>query len=238
MNTMIRPLYRVAIVITVLLAFLLAAACVKPPEPEPPAPEPTPEPANEQPVIHYLTAEKEVVPGAAVEIECVATDDDSDTLTYTWSAQDGDISGEGGTVTWTAPDAEGTYTIDVAVSDGKGGEASETIMIAVSVRPNNAPQVSLIVTYNGEEKEYSPEEPVRVKRYDLAQIEAVAVDPDGDELSYKWSSSQPRLEGMGSEVTFYAMETKDQVVTVTVVDSRGAETKMSVYFYVPCCGSQ
>lgn len=236
---MTKTISRMILMIAVTAVLVLAVACIQPPEGEPePVPEPEPETVDTPPVIHYVTAEKEVVPGTEVKITCVATDEDGDTLSFAWTADEGNISGQSDMAVWTAPDAEGSYTVDVTVSDGNGGEASESITIAVNPRPNNAPQVKLKITYNDEVKAGTLEEPVRIKRYETAQIEAIATDPDGDELSYRWSSSKPRLEGVGSEVTFFAAETKDQVVIVTVTDSRGAETKATAYIYVPCCGSQ
>ena len=47
-------------------------------------------------------------------------------------AAGGSISGSGTTVTWTAPDVVGTYTITCTVEDGYGGEASDSVEVAVS----------------------------------------------------------------------------------------------------------
>jgi hypothetical protein len=74
---------------------------------------------NIPPVITSLTPDAtDVAPEASCTITCTASDEDGDTLTYTWSATDGTITGTGNSVSWEAPAAEGTYTISVEVSDG------------------------------------------------------------------------------------------------------------------------
>jgi hypothetical protein len=88
---------------------------------------------NHPPLIVSLTAEWQSVPRAiAVPIECIAQDPDGDELSYAWSASGGNISGEGPTVTWTAPNTYGTYTITVTATDSTGGEAIQSIDIVVS----------------------------------------------------------------------------------------------------------
>ena len=47
---------------------------------------------NTLPVIHYMTAQQEVLPSSSSEIRCVATDTDDDTLSYSWSADGGVIA--------------------------------------------------------------------------------------------------------------------------------------------------
>jgi hypothetical protein len=92
-------------------------------------------PSNHSPEITSLTpGATSVAPGENCTIACVASDPDGDTLTYEWTATGGTISGEGDTVTWTAPAAEGSCTIGVTVSDGKGGTDSDTCAVAVEVK--------------------------------------------------------------------------------------------------------
>lgn len=87
---------------------------------------------NHAPVIESLTAEPSPVrQGKTSTIECVASDLDEDELSYLWSANRGNISGQGSTVTWTTPNACGTYIITVTVADGRGGEVSEELEVEV-----------------------------------------------------------------------------------------------------------
>ena len=56
------------------------------------------------------------------------------------------------------------------------------------------------------------------------EVECVASDPDGDELSFQWVATRGNLSGQGSAVTWTAPNTcGDYVVMVTVADSRGSE---------------
>lgn len=87
---------------------------------------------NNPPVMESLTTDcPRVKKAGTATITCEASDPDGDELTYTWSAERGNISGEGSIVTWVAPNEYGTFTITVTVTDGRGGEASDEIAIIV-----------------------------------------------------------------------------------------------------------
>ncbi len=87
---------------------------------------------NQPPVIESLTAEwTRLKPASNTPITCLANDPDRDELSYSWSAGAGNITGEGDTVTWVAPNGYGSYIIIVTVTDGRGGQASESVEIVV-----------------------------------------------------------------------------------------------------------
>jgi len=89
---------------------------------------------NHPPVIESLTAEKTCLGYSAFcTIKCIASDPDDDELSYAWSIDRGGISGNGANVTWTAPPGggESQCPIVVTVSDGRGGVASEEVVIKV-----------------------------------------------------------------------------------------------------------
>jgi len=89
---------------------------------------------NHPPVIESLTADKTCLKYSAFcTIRCIASDPDDDELSYAWSIERGGISGNGANVTWTAPPGggESQCPIVVTVSDGKGGVASEEVVIRV-----------------------------------------------------------------------------------------------------------
>jgi hypothetical protein len=89
--------------------------------------------ANHRPVITNLVAESDsVVPQGSCQIACNAIDPDGDELIYEWSASGGGITGEGATVTWTAPTSAGFYNVKVIVTDGHGGSAPCELDIYVS----------------------------------------------------------------------------------------------------------
>ena len=88
---------------------------------------------NHFPVIDSLTTVRQRLRKTMTStVECIASDPDGDELGYTWSVDGGGISGEGSLVTWVAPNAYGIYTITVTVTDGRGGQAAESISIVVT----------------------------------------------------------------------------------------------------------
>jgi hypothetical protein len=78
-----------------------------------------------------------VTPGGSTTITCVANDPDGDTVRYTWSASDGSVSGSGNRVSWISPNKSGDFGITCVASDGKGGEAKQTIVVKVSPSGSN-----------------------------------------------------------------------------------------------------
>ncbi|MCK4537446.1 MAG: right-handed parallel beta-helix repeat-containing protein [Candidatus Krumholzibacteria bacterium] len=59
--------------------------------------------------------------GDVVELYATASDPDGDEISFSWSATGGEFipaSGEGSSVSWTAPAGAGTHTLTVSVSDG------------------------------------------------------------------------------------------------------------------------
>jgi hypothetical protein len=89
--------------------------------------------ANQSPQISSLAAKPQSVNyGQQSIISCVATDPDGDALSYAWKADEGNITGQGPTVTWNAPTKDGNFNIYVSVTDSKGGESKQNVTINVS----------------------------------------------------------------------------------------------------------
>ncbi len=164
---------------------------------------------NKPPVIDSLTPSATTVArGESCTIICAATDPDADTLTYAWSTTGGAISGEGDTVTWTAPDTEGTYTISVTVSDDSGESASDSCTIEVV---NNPPVIASLVP-----------SAISVAPGESCTVSCDASDADDDILTYEWSFTNGEISGEGSTVTWTAPETEGiYTIGVTVSDGRG-----------------
>lgn len=90
---------------------------------------------NKPPQITGFTASAtSVARVGSCTISCAANDPNGDTLTYAWTATGGTISGMGSTITWVAPPSEGTYTIGVMVSDGKGGIDNDSCTVTVELK--------------------------------------------------------------------------------------------------------
>jgi len=181
---------------------------------------------NQPPVISSLTASEEWTTLAGIyQVECIASDPDGDKLSYIWSVDGGNISGEGPVVTWIAPPAYGTYTITVTATDSRDGEATTHLIIHV-VAINHPPVIDSLTT----ERE-------TVVKAGTSTIECVASDPDGDELSYTWSAERGNISGEGAIVTWVAPNTYGTyTITVTVTDGRGGEASESIRIEVcPTC---
>lgn len=167
--------------------------------------------ANHQPAIVNLEAEPDrVVPSGTCQIVCNATDSDDDELSYGWSADGGAISGEGATVTWTAPGSVGSYNVTVIVSDGRGGAVTDRV--TVTVRRNSSPRINSLVTSS-----------VWTLPGGSLNVTCAASDSDGDELSYEWMATGGNLSGTGAVVSWTApQEVGIYDVTVVVRDNHGS----------------
>jgi len=120
------------VLVVLAVVVMLAGAC-GPGEAPPTQPIPSTPGVNQPPEISSLTANPSGVSyGGSSTVECIATDPDGDVIDYTWSASGGDISGVGDTVTWIAPDKSGNFYVTVILSDGRGGETTDKVMVTVS----------------------------------------------------------------------------------------------------------
>jgi hypothetical protein len=185
---------KLAVVGLVILALLIGGGCE----------------TNQPPEITSLTpSATSVGPGDSCTVTCTASDpDEGDTLAYAWSATGGSISGTGNSVTWTAPTAEGSYTVTVTVSDDEGSTVTESCSIQVI----NAPPA--IASLTPSTTELAPG--------GSCTVTCTATDPDGDTLTYDWTASDGTITGTGSSVTWTAPPTEGTyTVTVTVSDGKG-----------------
>jgi hypothetical protein len=125
---MSRGILLVAVILAI--AAILGVACAAPPPVGPPTP-PAQKP-NQSPVISSVTANpQELVVGQSATITAVAADPDDDPITLEWSASGGTIAGSGSKVTWTAPNNSGSFTINLKVSDNRGGQATGSVTVNV-----------------------------------------------------------------------------------------------------------
>jgi len=167
--------------------------------------------ANHRPAITSLEAPERVIPSGSCQIICTASDRDGDELSYNWSASGGNISGTGASVNWTAPDSVGSsYNVTVTVTDGRGGEVMK--QVTITVRYNMPPTITSLVA-----------DAVWTTPSGNLQVTCNATDPDGDELSYEWSTTGGDISGTGAVVSWNAPEEVGMYdVTVVVTDGHGS----------------
>jgi hypothetical protein len=133
----------------------------------------------------------DVYEGAEVIVEVAAIDVDGDTLTYSWSSSDldltdADVSIADNIMTWsTVSGDEGVYYVDIIVSDGDC-EVTVTSEITIRALANNCP----IATVNNPS----------VEEGETASIIVNATDSDGDSLTYTFTSTD--LDLTASDVTY------------------------------------
>jgi len=167
--------------------------------------------ANHRPAITSLEAPERVLPSGNCQIVCNTSDRDGDELSYNWSASGGEISGEGATVTWTAPQSEGSYNVQVWVTDGRGIEVMK--QVTIEVRANWPPQINSLVA-----------DATWTLPSGSLQVTCIASDPDGDELSYEWIATAGNISGTGAVVNWTApQEAGIYDITVVVKDGYGGE---------------
>lgn len=71
----------------------------------------------------------------APTLSCLGSDPDGDELTYSWTYSGGDMAGfteDNSAILWIAPEIHGSYDIACAVDDGRGGQASRSVMVTVA----------------------------------------------------------------------------------------------------------
>ncbi len=130
---------------------------------------------NHAPTIQSLyAAPPQVSRGASADITCIVTDEDNDSLTYSWRAAAGTVLPAGNTARWTAPNVDGIFFVSVTASDGKAAD-SDSVQITVLPQDVNNPPVP----------PYSPYPP-HLKRNTTTTLtlQWECYDVDGDRLSY------------------------------------------------------
>ncbi|MBE0430313.1 MAG: hypothetical protein IBX67_00640 [Dehalococcoidia bacterium] len=177
--------------------------------------------ASPPPVIESLEADPErVFPSGSTQIVCTVSGPDGASLSYEWWASEGEIDGDGAMVTWTAPGVEKICHISVTVSDGRGRQDTDTLVI---VAKHNQPPV--VHSLTAEPNWTTPSGSLR--------LICDAEDPDGHTLSYQWSAEAGHFEGTGAEVTWLAPEqTGIYEITVVVSDDYGGSAADALYVSV------
>jgi len=171
---------------------------------------------NHPPVTRLGVEATRVFPSESTWIICIASDRDGDELSYEWSTTAGEIHGEGGIITWTAPDYEGIYSVSVTVTDGRGGEITDHITI--TVKANELPTITSLAA-----------DAAWTLPSGSLHVACNASDPDRHKLSYEWSASRGGITGTGASVNWTAPEELGVYdITVVVSDGHGGSATRTV----------
>jgi outer membrane protein OmpA-like peptidoglycan-associated protein len=178
---------------------------------------PAPPKPNHPPVAACSAAQPSVFEGSTdpVAIHVNATDADNDPLTYSYTATGGTVDGTGPDVRWNPSGlAIGNYTVTSKVDDGHGVPASCSVDIAVAKRPNRPPVISCAPERN----------PINAGEH--VAIVSTASDPDGDPLTYSYTTTGGQISGNDPTAQFDStgLAAASYTVTCTADDGRGGRT--------------
>jgi outer membrane protein OmpA-like peptidoglycan-associated protein len=135
---------------------------------EVPPPPPT-QVVNRNPTVSCEVEKSQILPGETVRCRATGSDPDGDSLTYSWTATAGRVTGSGAEATFdsTGVAAPATVTITVTASDGRGGTASSNCTVRVEA-PQRKPE-AITCTSGG-----FPRNLARLNNVDKACLDDVA----------------------------------------------------------------
>jgi len=201
---------------------------------------------NHYPAIDGMGAEYDWVrPGESCAVAVEASDIDGDALTYEWSAECGEVVGDGSEAVWTAPDVESDCLIRVVVSDGYGGE--RTVSVSVRTAAEQPLVVTDMVVTPVDEPEYLKfyDERFKILKGKTCTIRAVVNEADRI-VKYEWSDGGPvTVYPVGGErFTFEAadvirwtapLERDEHSIKVVVWDAEGHSAEKTIVVKVETC---
>ena len=167
------------------------------------------EATNTSPIIDRLIVPSEVLVGVKTEFHVIARDSDGDSLSYTWSINQGQtVESSSRTATWVAPDQPGSFIVSVFVSDGISEPTTRSKQILVKA-PNKPPEITELRI------------PKKVSAGEISQLSLLAVDPNQDPLIFTWKIDDVVLEeGPKTEIE-WQVPTQEGEVTIQVIVSDG-----------------
>ena len=184
---------------------------------------------NEPPTVLITTADATLFGGRPLRLAATANDPDGDNLTYAWTSSGGGSFDRPAALspTWTAPAAtatEQTITLTLTVTDA--GTLSATDAVHITVPPNQPPDVSVAPTS------------AVVNGGGLLRLDGSATDPEGQAMTYTWSSGGGTFANASAlDTTWRApVATSSEqrfVLTLTVTDSGGESATVTVDVTVP-----
>ena len=153
---------------------------------------------------------------APLEVNFTATglDPENGALTYRWTFDDGTALGSSVTRTFTTP---GVHTATVEVTDPQGKKATDEVSVTVTEPENEAP---VIIEATADRTEGPA--PFEV------WFQAVAEDPEGGDLTYRWEFGDGPGSQLGAEASHTYLTAGTFTATVTVTDEGGASASKTI----------
>jgi hypothetical protein len=195
----------------------------------------TPGFGNAVPVVDSLTASSSaVVPGEVVQLKAAAHDNDvSDVVSYSWSATCGTLATPSAASSqWTAPESEGTCVVTVEVRDNRGASVRSSVEITVAAsagRGSAEVKASLNDTPTVSDVQATPG---YLSPGGSTTLTVAASDPQGDLLSYAWSSTCPGAFSDSSAAPNFKLDATATSascgISVVVSDNHGASSEGTV----------
>ena len=174
---------------------------------------------NYPPRIKSLaSASTQLLKSDSTLIYATAVDLDQNDLEYSWSSESGSFIGSGSNITWVAPATAGHYSIQVQVSDGNSEPVLEHINIEVVEKFNVAPKINDVNA-----------NPRKLDLGGTSEIECLASDEDGDEITMNWSSTAGSIEGTNGIIQWTAPnEEGNYFIKCIASDPDGASASDSI----------
>jgi hypothetical protein len=178
---------------------------------------------NYPPRIKALAVDHEpVILNDSVSVFCTAEDKDNDVLTYVWQADEGQLTGSGAQVEWTAPSSAGNARIFCQVEDGNGHLDSTSIIIQATEHINTKPLITGMTA-----------QPRKIDLGKETTIYCFAFDPENDRLTYTWSAKSGNLSQSDSIAVWTAPDLKgDYFIVCHVEDEYNASVTDSIVIAV------
>lgn len=172
-----------------------------------------------QPPVAAITSPAAAAVGQSVTFSAAgSTDPDGDALTYAWTFSDGPTAS--GVTTARTFAAAGSVTVTLTVDDGRGGTATDSVVLTITPRPTvNRPPTAIITG------------PLAgIAGAELVFDGRGSVDPDDDSLAFSWTLGGDGLTATTptASATFAAAGTYTISLIVTDTGGLSASTSQQV----------
>ena len=153
---------------------------------------------NSPPVIKDVIVPEQVV----VELKVDGHDADGDKLSYIWDVDQGELDSKTKRIVkWRLPSDAESATVKVSANDGVHNSNSVSRIITVNLK-NVAPIIKRIIV------------PESVIAGGSTQLQAEAIDPDGDTLAFNWNVEVGALSSTTSETPTWTAPVERVLVPV------------------------